>query len=240
MKKYILYLLAFFTPFLPGCSTQDTPLYDGDNYLQFRKTQDTVTVAFFLFSGADSYDFPVQVEMSGFAPAADNEYKIVVDKANSTAVEGTHFTMPAKTSFKAGETVNTAYVKFMRTPDMKTNRYTLVLRVEDNGNYLAGQTEKRYLAIKVHDQIAQPTWWNAYIVNNYLAAYSDKKYQLFLTVNNYPNLDPILNSNGLISNYGPLREYALTLKRYLEEKALGGETVYEADGSTIMTVPVIN
>jgi hypothetical protein len=235
MKKYILYLLALCAPLLPGCSPQDTPLYGDDNYLQFRKTQDTVTVAFFLHSAeADSYDFPVQVEMSGLAPAAEREYKIVVDRKNSTAVEGTHFTMPAKTSFKAGETVNTTHVRFMRTDDMKTERYTLVLRVEDNGNYLAGQMENRYIAIKVHDQIAQPAWWTAYVSTNYMGAYSDDKFRHFLVANDHPNLD------NITGNFGLIREYALRLKRYLEDKALAGQTVYEADGSTKMTVPVIN
>ena len=232
MKNHIIYLFAL-CGLWAGCSTDEIPRYDGDNYIQFKKTQDTVTMAFFLYSGTEHYDYPIQVEMSGQASTPGREYKLVVDEKYSTAVEGRHYTLPERTAFEADEVTGMTWVRFIRTPDMKTERYTLVLRVEDNGNYRAGQEDKRFLAIKVHDQIAQPEWWDYTVIGSYLGAYSDLKFEYFLQANNYPDLT---DAKG---KYAMIRAYALALKRFLDEKKEAGEPILEMNGNP-MTVVAIN
>jgi len=230
MRNYIIYSFVLCLLGAAGCSTDDIPTYGGDNYVQIKKTQDTVTMAFFLFSGTDQYDYPIEVEMSGLASNPGKEYKLVVDTKNSTAVENTHYQLTGETRFEAGEVTGKSFVRFIRTSDMKTEQYTLVLRVEDNGNYLAGQEDKRFIAIKVHDQIAQPEWWDNTVVYDFLGMYTDKKFETFLMVNNYPDLSEIKG------NYGTIRAYSLALRRYLDGQEAAGNTVYEANGNKMFVM----
>jgi hypothetical protein len=222
----ILSLLGIIGGFLTGCQKEEVPVYSGNNYIQFVKnlTTDSTTVAFLNAPGATQLDSMLIVKMTGSPYRQEKAYRISVDTRFTTAVEGTHFSLPERTVFKPGQMRDTLAITFYRTADMKTQTYRLVLRVEPNEIFQLGQLQYQYKVFLVHDNISRPTWWTDAVSTSYLGPYSDLKYQYFIDATGVADLTGATSSD--------LRINALKLKYWLEEqKALNdGEPVREANG----------
>jgi hypothetical protein len=232
MKKIILILVSVCSIWLFSCQEDKIDLYSGDHYIRFIKnlTTDSSTVAFLFAPGATELDSLLIVETAGLPFSEYKDYKIVIDRSFSTAVEGKHFNLPAKTSFKPGTMRDTLAIKFYRTEDMKNETFRLVLRLEPNETFKAGQIQYQYKVFLVHDKISQPSWWTTAVSTSYLGAYSDLKFQYFIDVTGIADLTGATPSE--------LRVNALKLKYWLEEqKLLNGSPVLEANGNE-MTVPI--
>jgi hypothetical protein len=230
MKSKIIILLPLVL--LAACQEAEIPLYNGGNNIQFVKnlTRDSTTVAFLLAPGQTEIDSIFIVKTTGLGYPTETPYKISVDRQFTTAIEGTHFRLPAKTTFKPNATRDTTSVTFYRTPDMKTSSFRLVLRVEENDFFRLGQGEYQYKVFIVHDKIAQPAWWTTTISNTYLGSYSDLKYQKFIDVTGIADL-----TGATVSE---IRIYSLQLKYWLEEyKIANGEPMREVNGDE-MKVPI--
>ena len=234
MKKIIISLLSITFLWCLSCQEDTIDTYDptGVNYVQFaRAGQDSMTVSFALSpSSVLTLDSLVLVRMSSLPYSDGRSYKIVVDPEFTTAQEGVHFRLPATTSFKAGEVTDSLAITFLRHPDMKNNRFRLVLRIEKNEHFGVGQIDFLYKVIWVHDQLSQPAWWTTSIANSYLGAYSDKKFQFLIDVTEVSDLTDATPS--------VLRVTALQLKYYLEAAAAAGNPVYDEANNEYMSVPV--
>jgi hypothetical protein len=232
MKREIILLLAAALFGVSSCQEAEIPLYSGGNNIQFVKnlTTDSTTVAFLLAPGVTALDSFLIVKTTGLGYPVETPYKISVDRQFTTAVEGTHFKLPEKTTFKPGAMRDTLPVTFYRTTDMKTNAFRLVLRVEENDAFKLGQLQYQYKVFIVHDKIAQPGWWTTAVSNSYLGQYSDLKYQKFIDVTGIADMTGATPSE--------LRVRALQLKYWLDEyKVLNGRPMLEENGDE-MTVPV--
>jgi hypothetical protein len=231
MKKIVLMLVSACLLWLTGCQEDKIDLYHGDHYIRIIKnlTSDSTTVAFLLAPGATELDSMLIVETAGLAYPIEKLYKISVDKQLTTAIEGKHFKLPEKTTFKAGQNRDTIPIKFCRTADMKDQSFRLVLRVEENENFKLGQIQYQYKVFLVHDKISQPAWWTTDVSYSYLGSYSDLKYQYFIDVTGIADLTD--------ATYSELRVYALKLKYWLEEQKQNGHTILEVNGDE-MVVPM--
>jgi hypothetical protein len=228
MKNNITLLLSLLL--LVACQEADIPLYSGGNNIQFVKnlTKDSTVIAFLLAPGKTAIDSPLIVKTTGVGYPREMPYKITIDHQLSSAIEGTHFSLPEKTAFKANAMRDTTLVTFYRTPDMKTNSFRLVLRVEENDSFRPGQVQYTYKVFVVHDKIAQPDWWDANVSTSYLGAYSNKKYQTFIDVTGVADLSS--------STPGETRAYALQLKYWLERYKLENNMPFIEDNGDEMTV----
>jgi hypothetical protein len=159
----------------------------------------------------------------------ETPYKISVDQQFTTAIEGTHFRLPERTTFKPNAMRDTLAIRFFRTPDLQTQTFRLVLRVESNEYFKIGQVQYAYKVFLVNDRIAQPDWWSS--ATNYLGVYSDLKYQTLIDVTGIADMTGFSPSE--------IRAYALQLKYYLEQYKLdnGGEPLTENNGDPV-TVPI--
>jgi hypothetical protein len=233
MKRKIMMLLAASSFGLSSCQEETIPLYSGENYIQFVKNlrTDSTIVAFLAAPGATELDSFLIVKTTGLGYPVETPYKISVDRQFTTAIEGTHFKLPEKMTFKSWAMRDTLPVTFYRTADMKTNSFRLVLRVEENDAFKPGQVQYQYKVFVVHDKIAQPTWWTVSITRSYLGPYSDLKYQKFIEATGIADMTGATPSE--------LRVRALQLKYWLEEyKTLNnGRPMLEVNGDE-MTVPV--
>lgn len=233
MKKnlYIpIFALGILIVFMPGCRKSDIMTYSSGQYLQFEiSVVDTTEFSFLFHPGVQSYDFPVPIEVSGAPLHSDTRYNIVVDTKYSTAVEGTHFTLPPASEmvFRAGHVRDTCYLTLLRKSEMQTTTMLIVLRIESNENFITGQRDYLVNAFKVSDKIARPAWWNSRVVSYYLGEYSDKKYQLFMDV----------TGKGDLTGWNDSRIRAITMDftNYLRSEKSQGREVFEADGHTSMT-----
>ncbi|MDR0544433.1 MAG: DUF4843 domain-containing protein [Odoribacteraceae bacterium] len=228
MKNTLIIIILL----LAACREAEIPLYSGGNNIQFVKNlaRDSTTVAFLLAPGQTEVDSAFIVKTTGPGYPTETPYRITVDRQFTTAVEGTHFKLPDKTTFQPNAMRDTSFVTFYRAPDMKTASFRLVLRVEENDFFRPGQGEYRYKVFVVHDKIAQPAWWNSSVSTTYLGPYSDLKYQKFIDVTGIADLTGASASETRI--------YSLQLKYWLEEyKATNNEPFREENGDE-MKVPI--
>jgi hypothetical protein len=224
MKKTITILTLAGLIALAACREESVPVYSGDSYVQFVKNlvTDSSTIAFLFAPGVTEIDSPLVVKRISAVFSAAEPYKIIVDRALTTAVEGTHFVLPAATAFAPGALFDTAWVKFLRAPDLKTASYRLVLRVEENENFKTGQWQYCYKTFWMNDKLTRPDWWTANVETSYLGAYSDYKFECFIEATGISDLSGADGSE--------IRSNALKFKYWLDEKRANGQTVLERNG----------
>ncbi len=227
MKQYII-ILGLLT-ILFSCEKSDIPTYSAQDYIKFTKNLDDSTNFTFLFHpGVQSYDLALPLEISGIPVVQDKAYKIVVDTKLSTAIEGTHFSLPAHMVFRTGNVIDTCFIKLYKTADMKSNTYRIVLRLEPTTDFgVIGQIEYTVAIINVSDKVAKPDWWEGNVEWYYLGDYSDTKFQKFIEVTGISDLTDA--SDGLI------RAYALQFTFWLQEETRNNRTVYDENGDPMET-----
>jgi hypothetical protein len=234
MRNKIIMLLFTAASCLAGCQEAEIPLYSGGNHIQFVKDMatDSTTIAFLLEPGKTELEVPLIVKTTGLGYPVETPYKIYIDSRFTTAVEGTHFKMPATTTFKPGAMRDTLPITFYRTADMKTNTYRLVLQIEANDAFQLGQLEYLYMVFLVHDKISRPAWWQEYAVIEwrYLGPYSDAKYEYFIEATGVSDLTGATASE--------IRAYTLQFKYWLIDQKNAGHPALEANGDEI-TVPLV-
>ncbi len=182
--------------------------------------------------------FKIPIRVQGNLSDIDRKVKLTVDPS-STAIQGTHFTLPQEIYLHAGKQVDTVDVTFFRTPDMKTNQYTLVLNLEENEwfttkmqskvvNSITGKTMS-FIRCKItfDDKLTQPPGWYA----AYLGVFTAKKFFLMCEL---MDLNPEMFAQKLGApglTVPDVTYYQNFMKRYLADQKKSGNTIYEEDGS---------
>lgn len=217
------------------CACQEVKFatYDADNYVQFtRSLEDSTVVSFTFYPGEDELLWALPVEISGIPVESELQYNVVVDKERSTAIEGTHFELLPEMNIKPLAIGDTCWLKLMRTPEMETEEFRIVLRIIDSEALLRGPLAYSIAIVRVNDKITRPDWWDDNIVWYYLGEYSDKKYSLFIDVTGKADLTGLSDSE--------IREYALQFKYWLKAQKEEGNIIREDDeNNTEMTVEVL-
>lgn len=231
MKKLRNYLIIFTALVLAqSCKRDDIMLYDGDNYVQFKKSfEDSSLFSFLALPSTNESVTPVVLELVGKPEDRDRNYKITVVKDASTATTA-HYALPATFTLKANKIVDTCWITVKKTPDIAIKPVRLVLAIESTGDLKYGQVEYSVAIINISNAVAKPDWWDFNVTNNFLGDYSDKKFTLFIQVTGRSDIDP--------TNTTEVRNYTLLFKNYLLREKDAGRTVYEANGSE-MTVALI-
>ena len=226
-KIYVIFLvLVFFS-----CSEEKIMRYNApENYIRFTNAYwDSVRVSFVNYPTENSFEVKLPVEITGSVLASALDYEVVVDKDASTGIEGTHFSLE-RVTFGAGVFSDTLRMKLNRTADMKEGEFRIVLRLKDNENFTVIPSDYDYAIVRVSDKMSQPDWWNRGIVNDYLGAYSDDKYTLFIIVTKQTDLSE--------ASPAEKRAYALQFKYWLEDQEKAGVTEYNGIKLAGIAVPV--
>ncbi|MCD0472233.1 DUF4843 domain-containing protein [Flavobacterium sp. JAS] len=188
-----------------------------------------------------TYKIPIRVQ--GKLSDTDRKVKVTIDPA-STAIEGTHFTLPENIVMHAGHEVDTIAVKIRRTPDMKDKSMLLVLNLEENEAFttkmkskvinVLTQKKMSFISFKLtfDDKLTMPPGWFA----PFLGVFTAKKFFLMCDL---MHLEPSmfnqkLGSTGL--SLPDVQYYQNFMKRYLLDQKAQGNTIYEEDG-TEMFIP---
>ena len=171
----------------------------------------------------------MEVEVIGLPSDREQEYKISVDQAKSAATIA-NYRLPDKFMMKPGKVRDTCKITFVKTAEISTVALRLTLKLEPTTDFLLGQTECRSAIIYVSNVVAKPNWWTDNVTRNYLGAYSDKKYRLFIQETGKADIDS--------DNIEELRYNTIIFKHYLQKKKDANEMVREDDG-TEMTVALV-
>ena len=228
--KRILLILGIFC-FFSACERDHIMKYSDKAYIQFTRSMvDSVEFSFTFHPNKDTVEYALGVKLVGDPVEWDREYRVTVIDDYTTATSN-HYILPERWILEKNEISSNVNIKFIRTPDLQTTPVRLAVRLEPTDDLALGQTSCRARILWINDIISKPGWWNSTIVNSYLGSYSDKKYRLFIQVTGIGELD----SNDAIT----CRYNALLLRKYLNEQEELGNTVYEDDDYTKMTVSVI-
>lgn len=136
---------------LTSCNEDEIPTFDSDDAgIYF---QDGVQTRFFInidaYNDSTVYSFSecgdevtdtvlkARIRTLGKVRDYDRKVKVVVDQEHSTAIEGKHYQIDLDTvTIKAGESEAMVCVRFLRDASLKTEQVRLVLKVEDNDNFV--------------------------------------------------------------------------------------------------------
>ena len=274
MKK-LLYILLAMPLFFLSCNEDEIMTFDSDDAGIYFQTG--VQTRFFLnidqywdsahhtFSqDADtvrSYVMSARLRTLGKVRDYDRKVRVVVDQANTTAVEGTHFTVNFDNIVvPAGAAEVEVPVTFLRHPDLLTKELRVMIKVEDNENfkvpftrqkntniyYASGDTlmADRFLFI-VDEFYTEPVIWSFFNYAfpdgvNPCGAWSPKKQKLMsqlfgITEDDWDYQKGWANDRGVRMN--SFIYYAIKLQTYLQEQADNGNPVREDDGSFMQLGP---
>lgn len=247
----ILILSAVFLSILgfTSCSQEEIQVYKDTNNIYFSYSVfpavhnapliDSIGFSFALDNPAIKeriYMLPVRVQ--GRVSDTDRKIKLTVDPS-STAVLGTHFSLPENIVMHAGKEVDSIPITVHRTADMKSKSFTAVLNLEENEFFTTNMkskvtnvlTQKTISHISFEltfgDQIIQPKGW----FTGFLGAFSAKKFFLMCEL---MSLKPQMfnqptGSAGL--TIPDMQYYQSFMKRYLVDQKASGNTIYEDDGT---------
>lgn len=225
MKKIIYSLFVVLFAF-SSCKEDAIDLFDTDNiYVQFVNEEEEFT--FKSYPDSSEIWYPISLFVHGLALDEPREIVITAD-TSSTAIEGEHYVLGTY-MVDAGTLNPVIYVHCKLSAEMDTTSFDLVLNIEDAPNAFRGEIYQT--TISMNNYLEQPSWWvndssNA-IYKNFLGTFSSKKYELFI----------IVTGEDDISEMSYTEAYTLVkqFQDYLDEQAAAGNTVYELDGTVMVT-----
>lgn len=185
------------------------------------------------------YRIPIRVQ--GTVSDIDRKIKVSVDTL-STAVLGTHFSLPENIVLHAGKEIDSIPVTVHRALDLKDKSVTLVLNLEGNEFFTVNMkdrvtnvlTQKKlhYTRFKLTftDKLIQPIGWQS----GAFGVFTAKKFFLMCEL---MNLEPEMfnqpqGSPGL--SIPEVQYYGSFMRRYLADQKANGNTVYEENGNEML------
>lgn len=253
MKKILILGITFLSLIgLTSCDKEEIEVYKDTNNIYFpRAVFPAYTDGPLIDSTGFSFSFDnasiigrvyfIPVRVQGTVSDVDRKIKVSVDPS-STAVLGTHFSLPENIVLHAGSEKDSIQVTVNRTLDLKDKAVTLVLNLEENEFFTVNMkdritnvlTQKKinYTRFKLTftDKLIQPISWQPGIFGVFTAK------KLFLMCD-LMNLEPEMfnlptTAPGL--SIPEVLYYGSFMKRYLADQKANGNTIYEEDGKEML------
>ena len=252
---------------LAACEKQDIPVFTSDDHgIYFQRMSSYIYGSTTEYYGdSTAYSFASEagsVKSAVLAATArtmgkvmdyDRPFKVVVDKENSTAVEGVHYEADLDTvKMPAGASSVYVRVRFFRAADLTEKTVRLVLKLEDNEYFKCYLPEYKntnvYTAtgamihgdqyvFSLSEMYTAPSYWNMF-GGDFFGDWTPQKYVI---VNTVCGLTPADWNNagyaGAKVAYGRFSFFAVAVQKYLQERADAGEPVSDSDGSYMQLAP---
>lgn len=141
----------------------------------------------FAYVDGDSAEVPVSIQLLG--RTSENDRTIALEAVSSDAVQGTDYEIPSAAILPAGSSTLSYNVILHRTPGLKTDTRTLVLRLKENADFIVPFTFQTTTGgttvsadtytIVFNDQFTvAPEGWSTLFVG----AFSQQKFELICDV----------------------------------------------------------
>lgn len=252
---------------LSACEKQDIPFFTTDDAgIYFQRVTSYIygsTTEFYADSlaysfvsaqaSAKSVMLLATVRTMGKVADYDRPFKVVVDEAGTTAVEGKHYELDLDTVVvPAGASTAYVRVRFYRTDDLMERTVRLALRLEDNEYFKCYFPEYKntsaytatgelihgnLFAFSLSEMYTEPSYWSMF-GGSFFGDWTPKKY---LVVNAACGLTPADWSEagyaGTKVQYGRFSFFAVTVQKYLQEQADAGTPVSDSDGEYMQLAP---
>lgn len=226
--KFVQYTcMALVCLILFGCKKKDLMSFQSGDKVYIYKDNTTINNDSLIYSFAvrsDALQFDtvkIPIRIMGVAKPSDRkvEYEVVPDVSNASTVN--YELLPA--SIPANSFKGVLPVRLIRTPDLKTKQYTLVIRIKSSDDFAPGVNNQTSYLIRLNDYLTKPVSWK----DNYFGTYSNTKFDLLIKSTGYIAFDNLGESE--------LRWIARSTKNaILEWEAAHGTTMLDENG-----VPVV-
>ncbi len=235
-----------------SCQEEEILVNSNDiSYIFFAKDmqKDTTKVCFEFYPMEEGMqvkeaEISLDVIMSGKLQEKDLDFTVSVDEKLST-FSSSQCILPEKCTINRGEQKGLVTIRLKNSPDLKTEKKLLALKVNAEGEVKEGIKRYSRALLLITDQLVKPDWWSYKDQNNgtassvdryYLGEYSEVKYRLLI--------DVLRDNDDLLfdgQDKAKLRKYSLQVKYKVEEeneKRGPGNPLRDEFGKTI-EIPVV-
>lgn len=247
MKKIAYIILAALVSSLWAACKKDTLItYNAQDEIYFNYKEaglniDSTTVTF-AYSGVSVKDstFKIPLAVTGVAKDHDRTYIVTVDKS-STAISGQHYTLPSTFILRANRLIDSLPVKLLRSSDLQSQTVRVTLNLQESADLKTDMKTINAVSaisfkLNLNDILGPGQYWNS--MTSYFGTFSVKKIRLINQVAGMPLNYYISTWLRDTQSSAKLALYAITTARYLSDQKALGNTVYEDDGVTPMTMGV--
>lgn len=218
---------------LYGCSKDAVDKFADASYILLANSgSDTsgikpVEYSFAFHPGVDIDTVPVLIKLMGRLSDQDRIVSVTVDEAGTTAIPA-DYDLPSPVLLRAGKHVDTIALVLHKSDRLLTQKFRIRLVINENEHFLPGPVANRQIDITFSDMIAKPSWWNSVVETNFLGAYSDTKYRLFIEATGIADMTDLSETEQ--------RAYAIIFRDFLARGRENGE-VYEDENGQINVSP---
>lgn len=222
-----------------SCKKSELTSYEQEDMIYiykeaFNAKRDSTVYTFAIRSGSLLIDtVKVPVRIMGNASNVDREVKLAVVTNATTAIEGTHYSLLTYT-IPAGAFSANLPVLVKRTPDMKTQMFTLWLEVIESKDFKPGVPKSavagnfagaglQYM-IKISDFLVKPSNWDSQLTSAF-GTFSQVKYKFIIDVTGKTEF---ITGAAPLMSIGELQYYKAFVKnKYLDYAAVNGPLIDE-------------
>jgi len=186
MKKILYISLCAIAFLLNSCTTDEIDCFDSNDYIYFNVEKETgdkyPKLSYtFTFQNASDKDtiYEIPVSFLGRFKNNNSTFKWKIVDSLTTAQKGVHYDMlnDSEQFILANKSTGSAKIKLLRTDEMKTKSFDLVLQLVDNENFKVGPID--LVVINISDHLVKPIWWVNTPYVRFLGAYSSTKLLLW-------------------------------------------------------------
>ncbi len=190
MKKILYISLCTIVLTLTSCTKDEIKCFDSNNYICFNVNNEAgdkypILSFTFVFQNASDKDtiYNIPVNFLGRFQKTNSTFKWKIVDSLTTAQKGVHYELldDNEQFVPANKSTGSAKVKLLRTDEMKTKSFDLVLQLVDNENFKVGPID--IVVINISDYLVKPVWWVNTPYVTALGAYSPTKLLLWFEFN---------------------------------------------------------
>ncbi|MDR1273592.1 MAG: DUF4843 domain-containing protein [Odoribacteraceae bacterium] len=149
-------------------------------------------------------EFVMEAEIIIMGEVADHDrvVRLAIDTTRTTAVKGTHYTIPESVTIPADEVSAPCHIAIRRTPELQSVNVRLRVKIAPGGDIGPGVNEWNTLIIQWNDVISRPINWDA--LQEFFGEYSDMKFRFIIStlgISQFTYGEPDGMSWGAMNNY---------------------------------------
>ena len=238
-----LFSLLALTALISSCEKSELKSYDLDDmiyvYKEAYNTKKDSTIYSFAVKPNDLMvdTVKVAVRIMGTAKNVDREVKFASVPGATDAIEGTHYSFLPYV-IPAGAYSADLPIVVKRTPDMKTQTFTLLLQVVESADFKPGVPSSpvtgnfagaslQYL-IRMNDYLTKPSNWDTQLISVF-GTYSQVKYKFIIDVTGKTEF---VTGAAPLMSFGELQYYKAYVKvKYTEYTDANGPLIDELGGT---------
>jgi hypothetical protein len=229
--KYVYFLAIIYS--LTGCGKDAVDDYGETAYVYLANSKDDfsevnpIEYSFAFHPGAVTDTVPLLLKLVGKLSGEDRPVAITVDGSQTTALSS-DYELPGPMLLHAGRGFDTIALVLHNSERLKTGKFRIRLVLNENEYFRLGPPDNRFIDITFSDMIARPKWWTLVVETNFLGAYSDAKYRLFIEATDIADMTGLSETDQ--------RAYAIIFRDFLARGRENGE-VYEDENGPINVSP---